>query len=230
MEKTTVDVSGLFQKDPEPVFAPPKKSLLKLTGPRRTALLALLPVLLLMSGTGAAFYMNSTSKDAPPTADKTPVSGTYQEIRTATADETHVSDQAPPEPIPESAPTPPPPSPASQPARLPPKNPAPVPAPSPAPAPTPPPPTYHTVMYWNSCFSPGTITIKRGDIVTFKNDSTHDMWPASDSHPSHSIYPEFDAKTSLGKNASYSVYFGTPGTWNYHDHNRPKCAGTVIVK
>ena len=42
-------------------------------------------------------------------------------------------------------------------------------------------------------FDPETLTIKVGDTVEFKNESGEDKWPASNVHPTHELYPGFDA-------------------------------------
>lgn len=103
------------------------------------------------------------------------------------------------------------------------------PAPS-APGPTAPTHNTYSMSYTNSCFSPNTITIANGDTITFVNNSTRDMWPASDNHPSHTIYPEFDPGQSIAPGGSYSFTFSKSGTWGFHDHNKPNCDGTVTVQ
>lgn len=51
------------------------------------------------------------------------------------------------------------------------------------------------VTYTDSGFSPNNLTIKNGQTVTFKNEGPGDMWVASAPHPTHTDYPEFDAKS-----------------------------------
>ncbi len=91
-------------------------------------------------------------------------------------------------------------------------------------------PKTYDISYTNNCYSPGSITIKKGDTVQFTNNSSRDMWPASDSHPSHTIYPEFDASSSIGAGGVYSFTFTKTGSWDYHDHLKPSCRGIVIVQ
>lgn len=79
-------------------------------------------------------------------------------------------------------------------------------------------------------FSPKNITIKRGDTVTFVNEDSQSHWPASNIHPTHSIYPEFDPKRSLKQGESWSFVFEKEGIWRYHDHVAPSLAGTVVVE
>jgi plastocyanin len=94
-------------------------------------------------------------------------------------------------------------------------------------------PTYQTyfISYSNTCYSPNNRTIKVGDIITFLNKSTNkDMWPASDDHPSHAIYPEFDAKHKIDPGGSFSFKFTRKGSWKYHDHLKPNCGGIITVQ
>lgn len=99
------------------------------------------------------------------------------------------------------------------------------------PTPTPVPgPTTHTVSYTNSGYTPGVITVKAGDTVKFVNNSSSNMWPASNNHPTHTIYPEFDAKTAIPLGGQWSFTFSKLGTWGYHDHLMPGRTGTVIVQ
>jgi plastocyanin len=106
---------------------------------------------------------------------------------------------------------------------------APTPAPASTPAPTPQPQTY-TVTYTNSGFSPASITIKKGDTVIFKNSSSSSFWPASNSHPEHTIYPEFDPKVAIAAGGQWNFTFQKVGTWGYHNHNNANKIGTVIVQ
>jgi plastocyanin len=86
------------------------------------------------------------------------------------------------------------------------------------------------VTYTNSGFSPRTITINRGQTVRFVNNSSRNMWVASDPHPTHTIYPEFDSKRGVVSGSHYEFTFNRVGTWNYHDHLNASMTGTVIVR
>lgn len=88
----------------------------------------------------------------------------------------------------------------------------------------------YTINYTNSCFSPADIAIKKGDTVKFVNNSSRDMWPASDNHPKHTIYPEFDANKDIAPGGNYSFTFTKIGAWGYHDHNKSNCGGTITVQ
>jgi plastocyanin len=79
-------------------------------------------------------------------------------------------------------------------------------------------------------FSPSKLTVEAGTIVTFINKSTKSRWPASNPHPQHTDYSEFDARMQVAPGSSWSFTFDKPGTWKYHDHLHPELSGTIIVK
>jgi len=93
-------------------------------------------------------------------------------------------------------------------------------------------------------FNPQTVTINKGDTVTWVNLDTAPHWPASAMHPTHKIYPGsdiqkcgtaeepniFDACRELGPEETYSFTFNQVGEWNYHDHKNPSLFGKVIVQ
>lgn len=95
------------------------------------------------------------------------------------------------------------------------------------------------ITYTDLGFSPNPLTIKVGDTVTFKNNSSEKFWPATDPHPIHSGYPEsgpcdksnnaFDPCEAIPPGGSWSFTFKSIGTWGYHDHMNPGMSGKVIV-
>lgn len=78
-------------------------------------------------------------------------------------------------------------------------------------------------------FRPETITIKLGESIIFKNDRDTEFWPASNLHPTHGIYSEFDPKKKIAPNETWSFAFQKPGIWKYHDHLFSNFTGTIIV-
>ncbi|OGZ70276.1 MAG: hypothetical protein A2904_01280 [Candidatus Staskawiczbacteria bacterium RIFCSPLOWO2_01_FULL_33_9] len=107
-------------------------------------------------------------------------------------------------------------------------------------------PTYvngNIITYTDAGYSPNTIGILTGRIVTFKNQSSKPMWPASAMHPSHRLYdgtsldehcPDtdnsaFDACTGILPGESWSFKFDKTGNWKYHDHLNPSNYGTIVV-
>ncbi|MBI5420956.1 MAG: hypothetical protein HZA35_01440 [Parcubacteria group bacterium] len=102
----------------------------------------------------------------------------------------------------------------------------------------------HIVTYTNAGFSSSSLTIKKGETVTFENKSTRKMWVASSKHPTHRDYPGsdikkcgtesastiFDACKGFAPGESWSFTFNEVGTWKYHDHLSPKNFGSITVE
>ena len=80
-----------------------------------------------------------------------------------------------------------------------------------------------------SGFEPPTITIPQNSEVEFKNLDNTLRWPASDIHPTHGIYPQFDPKKPIQPGDSWVFKPKKVGTWKYHDHLLPHQRGTVTV-
>ena len=104
--------------------------------------------------------------------------------------------------------------------------------------------TQNIVTYTNTGYTPNTLTIKLGETVTWENNSSVNMWPASAMHPSHIVYSgtsisehcpdtagtSFDACKGITPGDSWSFIFNKKGSWKYHDHLTPKYFGTVVVE
>lgn len=88
----------------------------------------------------------------------------------------------------------------------------------------------HVIKMTPEGFSPSTINIKKGQSVTWVNEDSQYHWPASDIHPTHEIYSEFDPKEPLASGEAWSFTFEKVGTWSFHDHLRPNWVGTVTVE
>ena len=94
------------------------------------------------------------------------------------------------------------------------------------------------VTYTNSGYSPSALTIKKGEMVIFKNQSSQSMWTASAVHPTHRAYPTtggclgstFDTCTGIQSGGSWSFKFDISGTWKYHNHLNPGDTGTIDVQ
>lgn len=78
-------------------------------------------------------------------------------------------------------------------------------------------------------FSPSLLTILQGDTVKFINAGKELHWPASDIHPTHQIYPEFDPKKGIAPGQSWSFTFSRVGSWRMHDHLFPENLGRITV-
>ena len=104
-------------------------------------------------------------------------------------------------------------------------------------------PSSTTITYSYLGFSPKTVTIKKGDSVTFKNTSSLDMWVASNYFPTSKLYPGtdaakcditptpvmFDACVGASTGDSWSFTFNSVGHWPFHNHLKPADGGTITV-
>src|SRR3989344_2819564 len=96
----------------------------------------------------------------------------------------------------------------------------------------------NAVTYTNSGYLPSTLTVKKGETVTFKNQSSRAMWTASAVHPTHRGYPTtggclgstFDACAGIQPGNSWSFKFDISGTWQYHNHMSPGDTGTIDIQ
>jgi len=86
-----------------------------------------------------------------------------------------------------------------------------------------------TVFVTDEGFSPAQLTVTLGDVVRFENKSTRAVWPASDLHPTHEFYSEFDSKREVGPGQVWEFQFLKLGNWKFHDHLSPFHVGTVFV-
>lgn len=79
-------------------------------------------------------------------------------------------------------------------------------------------------------FEPERVEIEAGDTVIFENKDIEGHWPASDDHPMHDEYPDFDPKEEIEAGEEWSFTFEEPGDWGFHDHMNPLSAGEVVVR
>ncbi len=88
----------------------------------------------------------------------------------------------------------------------------------------------NVIVYDGSSFTPETLTVSLGETVIFKNKSGQPFWPASNLHPSHLQWSEFDPKEPIAAGESWSFTFTKAGNWGYHDHIAPTLGGVVRVR
>lgn len=108
----------------------------------------------------------------------------------------------------------------------------------PPPVTQPPAPEEKVVTYTDSGYSPNILTVKKGETITFKNQSLQSMWTASAVHPTHRLYPTtggcsgstFDTCQGVQPGNSWSFTFDIAGTWKYHNHLDPGKTGTITVE
>ncbi|HLD97433.1 MAG TPA: hypothetical protein VI934_03765 [Candidatus Nanoarchaeia archaeon] len=80
-----------------------------------------------------------------------------------------------------------------------------------------------------SGFYPSIISISKESVIIFENTGLEEHWPASNMHPTHQIYPEFDPRKPVAPGKSWSFSFGNSGSWRFHDHLFPEFSGVVSV-
>ena len=77
-------------------------------------------------------------------------------------------------------------------------------------------------------FSPKSVQVKLGDMVTWINNGTSEHEIAADPFPTKTSLPGLDSgQMSIGQ--SYQFKFTTPGTYTYHDQLNPLLSGVVVV-
>lgn len=86
-----------------------------------------------------------------------------------------------------------------------------------------------TVEMGEGGFSPQALSIKVGTTVVFKNSGAEPHHVISDPHPDHNQLPDFDSKTNIGPDGTYTYTFNKVGTFHYHNELEPEDGGTVIV-
>jgi plastocyanin len=90
--------------------------------------------------------------------------------------------------------------------------------------------TTHTIIRTTEGYEPNELTIAKGDTVQFINQSGDFHWPASDLHPTHGIYPEFDPRRPVAADEAWSFRFTQVGEWKFHDHLHANEIGTITVE
>lgn len=99
-----------------------------------------------------------------------------------------------------------------------------------------------TIVYTDEGFSPRTVVIGNGGEIEFVNRSSMPLWVASNPHPEHTDYPEFDTPKILGgrmpkMKEDIRFTFQKTGSWEFHNHSASGDTtevavhpGTIIVK
>lgn len=90
-------------------------------------------------------------------------------------------------------------------------------------------PTELTIVLTDVGFEPREVAIRQGGTITFRNETGKPHWPASNLHPTHELYAEFDPLRPLAADEEWSFTFERIGTHNYHDHIRAYFVGKIHV-
>jgi len=92
-------------------------------------------------------------------------------------------------------------------------------------------------------YTPADIEIEPNTKVVFYNADIKDFWPATDNHPTHTLYDgtsleehcsqdnneTFDACQAIKPGERWSFVFPTSGNFTYHDHLWPHLKGKITV-
>ncbi|HVW82576.1 MAG TPA: hypothetical protein VHC68_01355 [Candidatus Paceibacterota bacterium] len=106
-------------------------------------------------------------------------------------------------------------------------------------------PAAAVVHYTDQGFAPSSVTVEQGEAVEWVNDSSENLWVASDPHPLHDGYDgttrsehcaagyqgpvPFDSCAMIAPGGSWSFAFGQVGAWGYHNHADDDMQGSVTV-
>ena len=85
------------------------------------------------------------------------------------------------------------------------------------------------IVLTNNGFFPKTLTITEGETVTFSSETGDAFWPASNAHPTHTNYPDFDPQKPIEPNETWLYTFTQAGTYGFHDHVKSIFDGEIIV-
>jgi len=88
----------------------------------------------------------------------------------------------------------------------------------------------HEVILTKDGYEPKEVIIKKGEAIVFSTTRNNFFWPASNIHPSHYIYQEFDPKIPVKPDQTWAFIFEEVGVWKYHDHLNPIYSGVVEVE
>ena len=89
--------------------------------------------------------------------------------------------------------------------------------------------TAATITYVDGTFSPATITIKQGDKVAVKNNSSSELHFDSNPHPVHTDNTELNVD-DVGSGQTKTFTVTKKGTFGYHNHVAPSEKGTIVVE
>lgn len=78
-------------------------------------------------------------------------------------------------------------------------------------------------------FKPDQVSLDQNQTVIFINKDKIAHWPASNAHPTHDIYPEFDPQKQIEPGGSWAFKPKKVGEWRYHDHLLPHFRGKIVV-
>ena len=78
-------------------------------------------------------------------------------------------------------------------------------------------------------FEPQEVTVDINQSVIFLNKDSVSRWPASNTHPTHELYPDFDPQSGVASGQSWAFKPTKAGVWKFHDHLFPHFRGVLTV-
>ncbi len=78
-------------------------------------------------------------------------------------------------------------------------------------------------------FKPQEVSVDPNQSVIFLNKDQSSRWPASNTHPTHELYSEFDPKKIIAPGESWVFKPTKKGVWKFHDHLYPHYRGVLSV-
>lgn len=86
-----------------------------------------------------------------------------------------------------------------------------------------------TITYSDSGFAPETVTVKSGQTIAIKNESSTDVQFDSDPHPIHTTNEELNVEIiEPGQVKTFTVT--KSGTFGYHNHLNASQTGTIVIE
>lgn len=88
------------------------------------------------------------------------------------------------------------------------------------------------ILLTHAGFEPDVLVIHEGETVAFRTTRGQPFWPASNDHPAHLDYADFDPKRAIGPHETWQFRFMRTGSWDFHNHIGSSYApdvGTIIV-
>lgn len=79
-------------------------------------------------------------------------------------------------------------------------------------------------------FEPNEVTVDENSTLIFLNRDSNARWPASNVHPTHDLYPQFDPQKAIEPGGSWAFKPKKAGEWKYHDHLKPHFRAILIVE
>jgi plastocyanin len=87
----------------------------------------------------------------------------------------------------------------------------------------------NTIVYSSTGFSPATMTVKAGIVLTIKNTSSSTLQMQSNPHPAHTDDNDLNVGTvAAGSSKTFTVT--KTGSFGFHNHLNPSDAGKIVIE